>query len=68
MRELLALVGYRKAVAAYHRAIGDILEIHNIRLSEDEKVDIPPDTFFDRVNWLNYGSRVQPEAKADDSN
>lgn len=61
VRELLSLVGYRKAVAAYHRAVGDILDIHNIRLAEDEKVDIPPDTFFDRVNWLNYGSRVRSE-------
>ncbi len=61
VRELLALVGYRKAVAAYHRAVGDILEVHDIRLAEDEKVDIPPDTFFDRVNWLNYGSRVRTE-------
>ena len=61
VRELLALVGYRKAVAAYHRAVGDILDVHNIRLSEEEKVEIPPDTFFDRVNWLNYGSRVRME-------
>jgi outer membrane protein len=60
VRELFALVGYRKAVAAYHRAIGDILEVHNIRL-ETPSVEVPPDTFFDRVNWLNYGSHSRSE-------
>lgn len=59
VRELFSLVGYRKAVAAYHRAVGDILEVRGIRLAEDEKVSVPPDTFFDRVNWLNYGPRVK---------
>jgi HAE1 family hydrophobic/amphiphilic exporter-1 len=64
VRELIALVGYNKAVAAYHRAVGDILEVHNIRLDEPEQVEVPPDTFFDRVNWLNYGSRVkEPEGQ-----
>lgn len=61
VRELLALVGYRKAVAAYHRAVGDILDIHQIQVAEPEEVEVPPDTFFDRVNWLNYGSRVKSE-------
>jgi len=54
VRELFALVGYRKAVAAYHRAVGDILDVHNITLADETKVDVPPDTFFDRVNWLTY--------------
>ena len=61
VRELLSLVGYRKAVAAYHRAIGDILDIHNIRPADEGEVEVPPDTFFDRVHWLNYGSRVKSE-------
>ena len=60
VRELFALVGYRKAVAAYHRAVGDILDIHGIRLGSEE-ITVPPDTFFDRVNWLNYGPRVTTE-------
>lgn len=61
VRELLALVGYRKAVAAYHRAVGDILDVHQVRIAEEETPEVPPDTFFDRVNWLNYGSRVRTE-------
>lgn len=59
VRELLALVGYRKAVAAYHRAVGDILDVHRIQASDQTDIEVPPDTFFDRVNWLNYGSRVR---------
>ncbi len=62
VRELLALVGYKKAVANYHRQVGDILEAHNIRVDEP---DIPNEprvfTFLDRYNWLNYGSRVKTE-------
>lgn len=57
-RELQALVGYNKAVAAYHRAVGDLLDVRNI------SADVPsinePTIFssWDRYNWLNYGSRV----------
>jgi HAE1 family hydrophobic/amphiphilic exporter-1 len=57
--ELQALVGYAKSVAAYHRAVGDLLEVHNI------SVDVPPveePTFFsrwDRYNWLNYGNTLK---------
>ena len=63
VRELFSLVGYNKAVAAYHRAIGDILEVHNIRIEEPELAQEPDwkTTFFDRYNWLNYGSRVKTE-------
>lgn len=61
VRELLSLVGYRKAVAAYHRAVGDILDIHRIQVQDRTEIEVPPDTFMDRVNWLNYGSRVRPE-------
>ncbi|HEV7241344.1 MAG TPA: TolC family protein [Thermoanaerobaculia bacterium] len=70
VRELQAVVGYNKAVAAFHRAVGDILDVHNIRLSAPEKVEEPTlGRWLDRYNWLNYGSRVQPEeAKANDSN
>lgn len=57
-RELQALVGYNKAVAAYHRAVGDLLDVRGI------SVDVPavdePSLFssWDRYNWLNYGNRV----------
>ena len=63
VRELLALVGYNKAVAAYHRAVGDILQVRNITVEEPELAQEPDwkTTFFDRYNWLNYGSRVRTE-------
>jgi HAE1 family hydrophobic/amphiphilic exporter-1 len=63
VRELFALVGYNKAVAAYHRAVGDILDVHNIRFEVPELAEEPDwkTTFFDRYNWLNYGSRVKVE-------
>ncbi len=63
VRELLALVGYNKAVAAYHRAVGDILQVRNISVTEPEVAEEPDwkTTFFDRYNWLNYGSRVRSE-------
>ena len=34
VRELQALVGYNKAVAAYHRAVGDLLDVRNISVDE----------------------------------
>lgn len=63
VRELFSLVGYNKAVAAYHRAVGDILDVHNIRFELPEPAPEPDwkTTFFDRYNWLNYGSRVKVE-------
>lgn len=59
-REIQSLVAYNKSVAAYHRAVGDLLEVANIKV-EEPKIE-EPTTFrsFDRYNWLNYGSRVQP--------
>jgi outer membrane protein TolC len=59
-REIQSLVAYNKSVAAYHRAVGDLLEVANIKI-EEPKID-EPTTFrsFERYNWLNYGSRVQP--------
>ncbi|HEX9491998.1 MAG TPA: TolC family protein, partial [Thermoanaerobaculia bacterium] len=58
-REILALVAYNKSVAAYHRAVGDLLDVANIQV-EEPKID-EPNTFraFDRYNWLYYGNRVQ---------
>ena len=59
-REIQSLVAYNKSVAAYHRAVGDLLEVANIKVEEPQIEE--PNTFrsFDRYNWLNYGSRVQP--------
>jgi HAE1 family hydrophobic/amphiphilic exporter-1 len=64
-RELQALVSYNKAVAAYHRAVGDLLEVRNIKV-EQEKVDepnIPTFRFFDRYSWLNYEDQSKPEGQ-----
>ncbi|HEX8173458.1 MAG TPA: TolC family protein [Thermoanaerobaculia bacterium] len=65
VRELFALVGYNKAVAAYHRAVGDILDVHNIRVQQPEHVDEPRMySFLDRYNWLNYANRVDNKTPA----
>ncbi len=58
--EIQSLVAYNKAVAAYHRAIGDLLDVANIRI-EEPAVNEPHifGRFLNRYNWLNYGSRIQ---------
>ena len=62
-REVQALVAYNKAVAAYHRAVGDLLDVRNIKI-EEEKVEEPRlFTFFDRYSWLNYEDQSKPEEK-----
>src|SRR5205823_13515157 len=62
-RELQALVGYNKAVAAFHHAVGDLLEVRNIKV-EEEKVNEPRFPFFstfDRYNWLKYDKSNRSE-------
>jgi HAE1 family hydrophobic/amphiphilic exporter-1 len=62
--ELNALVGYNKAIAAYHRAVGDLLEVRKISVDEP-KVD-EPSIFsrFNRYNWLNFSAHDNaPEEK-----
>jgi HAE1 family hydrophobic/amphiphilic exporter-1 len=62
VRELNALVSYIQFVAAYHRAVGDILETRNITVESPELPSEPQ--FFskiDKYNWLNYGNRVNLE-------
>ncbi len=62
VRELQAIVGYNNAVSAFHRAVGDILDVHNIRLNVPEVEPEPTlGRWLDRYNWLNYGSRVKLE-------
>jgi HAE1 family hydrophobic/amphiphilic exporter-1 len=64
-RELQALVTYNKAVAAYHRAVGDLLDVRNIKV-ETEKVEephFPLFSAFDRYNWLNYDRANRSEEK-----
>jgi HAE1 family hydrophobic/amphiphilic exporter-1 len=68
VRELQALVGYNQAVARYHRAVGDVLDIRNISVDVPELAKEP--AFFsrlDRYNWLNYGSRVNLEEQPNDN-
>lgn len=62
VRELQALVGYNQALAVYHRAVGDILEVRNITV-DPPQIAQEPRFFsgFDKYNWLNYGSRVNLE-------
>ena len=62
IRELNALIGYNQAVARYHRAVGDVLEVRGITVDVPEVPEEPtPFSSLDRYNWLNYGSRVQLE-------
>jgi len=75
VRELQAIVGHNDAVSAFHRAVGDILDIHSITFKAPEAEPEPAlGRWLDRYNWLNYGSRTggspveQPEEKANDSN
>ena len=58
--EIQALVAYNSAVAAYHRAIGDLLDVASIKI-EEPQVNEPEifGHFMNRYNWLNYGSHVQ---------
>jgi HAE1 family hydrophobic/amphiphilic exporter-1 len=67
VRELQALVGYNKAVSAYHRAIGDLLDVRNIRIEEPAAEDPRIFSTFDRYNWLNYGHRLNLQEKTNDS-
>ncbi len=56
VRELNALVGYNKAVTAYHQAVGDLLDVRNIKVEEEpvKEPRIPFFSTFDRYNWLKY--------------
>ena len=62
VRELQALVGYNKAVANYHAAVGDLLDVRNIKV-EDDTPEEPRifGRFFDRYSWLNFGNKVNLE-------
>ena len=62
VRELQALVGYRAAVAAYHREVGDILEVRGIAVEEPELAREPRIfSTFDRIGFLNYGDPAERE-------
>jgi HAE1 family hydrophobic/amphiphilic exporter-1 len=64
VRELQALVGYNKALANYHRAVGDLLDVRSIKTEDDTPQE--PKLFgrvLDKYNWLNYGNREKQQEK-----
>ncbi len=58
VREIQALVGYNKSVSAYHRAVGDLLDVRNIQVDEPQIKEPTIFSSFDRSHWLNYGNRI----------
>ncbi|MFZ2492149.1 MAG: TolC family protein, partial [Thermoanaerobaculia bacterium] len=61
--ELQATVGYNAAVSAFHRAVGDILEVRSIAVEQEEPKEPRMFSRFDRYPWMNYGSHVEGERK-----
>jgi outer membrane protein len=58
-REIATLVAYNKAVANYHRAVGDLLEARNITVEDPERFSIPRGSLED-VRWLNFEEKSEP--------
>lgn len=61
--ELNALVGYNKAIVAYHRAVGDLLDTRNISIDEPPMQEPTIFNRFNRYNWLNYSSHDNDKEK-----
>ena len=61
VREIQAVVGYSKSVATYHRAVGDLLEVRNIRVDDSPVQEPQLFTAFDRYNWLKYEEHAKVE-------
>lgn len=58
--ELQALVNFDKSVTAFHRAVGDLLDLRGIAVEEPAAPEEPH--FFsrwDRYHWLNFGNQVK---------
>ncbi len=52
--EIQSLVSYNKAVAAYHRSVGDLLQVRGIAVNEQTPDFDMPRSGLEKVNWLNY--------------
>jgi len=62
-RELQALVQYNQSVANYHRSVGDLLDVRNIKV-EPETVEEPRIlSFFDRHSGLYFESKDNSSAE-----
>jgi outer membrane protein TolC len=61
--ELLALVSYNKAIAAYHHAIGDLLDTRRITVDEPPVQEPTIFSQFTRYNWLNFSSHDNDKEK-----
>jgi outer membrane protein len=62
--ELNALAGYNKAIVAFHRAVGDLLETRNITVNEPTAQEPLIFSRFNRYNWLNFSAHDNaPEEK-----
>lgn len=60
-REIQALVLYNRAVAAYHRSVGDLLEFHDITVNEPATFTEKP-SMFDSMKWLTYSNYSNPDS------
>lgn len=52
--EIRALTGFKRSVARYHRAIGDLLEVRGIELQAPGEYQLP-ESRLAGVDWVNYG-------------
>jgi outer membrane protein TolC len=53
--EIRSLTSYQKFVTAYHRAVGDLLELRAIEVVDPAEFDLPASS-LEKVEWLNYGN------------
>ncbi len=51
--ELRALTSYQQSVTAFHRAVGDLLELRGIEVQEPAEFDLPKSR-LETLNWLRY--------------
>lgn len=59
-RELAALVAYNKSVAAFHRAVGDLLERRGITVDDPVDLELPRSRYED-IDWLQSRTRSRSD-------